>query len=369
MKIGFLSRYDPKNINIWSGSLYHIFHKMMEQNQVEIIGNEILNQLSLFTRANFPSNTFIPVDRYSRSLGQLVSERIDLFEFDLLFLGDLFFNPTAINCPFVLLSDLTTRDQNQMHDAKIDERHIASCAKLEKLSLDSAFRIIYSSEWAKQQAVELYGIDAKKIHVVELGANIPTPTEYLVDVNMDFCRLVFISNDWVRKGGDKLLEIYKILKNEGFPCSLTIIGSNNKEIDLEDSNVTVYSFLDKSKPTDLEKIGKILSESHFLVLPTNFDAFGIVFCEASAFALPSITANVGGVGQAVIDGKNGFLLPSDATANDYAQKIKTVFSERDSYLHLRKSSRIEFESRLNWDVWGEKVNKIFKEAVNEWKTI
>jgi len=38
-------------------------------------------------------------------------------------------------------------------------------------------------------------------------------------------------------------------------------------------------------------------------------------------------------------------------------------------INLRQSSRIEFETRLNWDVWGEKVNKILENTVREWKQL
>jgi len=73
------------------------------------------------------------------------------------------------------------------------------------------------------------------------------------------------------------------------------------------------------------------------------------------------------VSQPVREGKNGFLLPPDATAQDYAEKIKTVFNDRENYIRLRASSRLEFETRLNWDVWGERVNAIFEDVVKEWK--
>ena len=49
-------------------------------------------------------------------------------------------------------------------------------------------------------------------------------------------------------------------------------------------------------------------------------------------------------------------------------KIKSVFGDRKNYLKLRKSSRHEFETRLNWKVWGKKVNKILEDVVYEWKT-
>jgi glycosyltransferase involved in cell wall biosynthesis len=222
------------------------------------------------------------------------------------------------------------------------------------------------SEWIKKRVHDNYNIAPNKIDVVEFGANIPTPQTYSCEISMDVCRLLFIGREWERKGGNTLLEIYQILKNNDFLCHLTIIGVNPPIENKQDENITVIPYLDKSQPDDLNRLCKILSESHFLILPTKFDAFGIVFCEASAFAVPSIAANVGGVGSAIHNGKNGYLLESDATANDYANIITSVFRDKEKYIELRRSSRIEFETRLNWDVWGKRIDEILTNTVNGW---
>jgi len=367
MKIVFLTRFDPKSINSWSGTMYHIYHKLKEKHNVEIIGTEILGQIESFSKNNFSIKSTKKnglVVRNFEKLNRLLSERINRLNCDLAFFGDIFFVPSDINIPLVYLSDLSY-EQIIIHYSVADE-NFETHTGFERLSLDNAFRIIYSSEWIKQKAIEFYAINPDKIDVVELGANIPTPKNYAIETNTDICRLVFIGKDWERKGGDKVLEIFILLQIDGFPCTLTVIGSCPANVS-NIVNLTVYPSLDKSSPSDLDKLCSILSESHFLVLPTNFDAFGIVFCEASAYALPSITADVGGVSQAVKEGKNGYLLPANATARDYAEKIKAVFNDREGYLKLRKSSRLEYEMRLNWDVWGEKVNKILEGTVNQWR--
>lgn len=110
----------------------------------------------------------------------------------------------------------------------------------------------------------------------------------------------------------------------------------------------------------------ILYRSHFLILPTEFEAFGIVFCEASAYGMPSIAANVGGVSQPIREGKNGFLLSPNATAEEYAEKIKLAFSDKETYLKLRRSSRNEDEKRLNWRIWGKKMDKILDKTIKEY---
>ncbi|MFK2249198.1 glycosyltransferase [Bacteroides fragilis] len=114
-----------------------------------------------------------------------------------------------------------------------------------------------------------------------------------------------MGKNWQKKGGDKVLGAYRKLKSDGFRCTLTIIGSIIREPYDEDENLVIIPYLDKSQPEHLERFCNILQEAHFLVLPTEFDAFGIVFCEASAYAVPSIAANVGGVSQPVREGKTG----------------------------------------------------------------
>ncbi len=365
MNIGFLTRLDPKDINNWSGIFYYRYNKLKEKHHVEIIGTELVQQLSSFTTGNFPAGSYFPVDRYVKHLGRLLSERIRLLKCDLIFFGDLFFIPSDINIPFVFCSDLIF-EQVKVHHLKPDERDIEPCMELERFILNRASRIIFCSEWIKKRTIKVYDIDPVKIDVVEFGANISNRINYSIDINMDICKLTFIGKEWKRKGGDRLLQMFKLLKKEKFPCKLTIIGSTPPDEQEYDKDLVIIPFLDKSDKEQSDKLCKILSESHFLVLPTEFDAYGIVFCEASAYALPSITANVGGVSQPVKEGKNGFLLPHDATAQDYADKIKNVFNDRESYIWLRDSSRREFETRLNWDVWGERMDEIFEKTVIDW---
>ena len=368
MNIALLTRMNPNDINVWSGTIYHIYQTLKEKHNVEIIGTEILQQIDFFSKMNHTVITF-PEIKYYEKLSKLLSERINRFDFDLIFLGDVLMNPLTFNIPFVALSDINFEQRKEFFKPPCKEL-TETCLRLEKLFLDKTFRIIYTSEWIKRKTVEYYNIDPKKIDIVEFGANIPTPTDYTIEISMDICRLVFIGKNWEKKGGDKVLQAYIQLKKEGFPCSLTIIGSTPKEaFEDEDDDLIVIPSIDKSKKDQLDELCGILSKSHFLVLPTVFDAFGIVFCEASAYGVPSIATNVGGVGQTIKEGKNGFLMPPDATASDYVEKIKTVFSDKECYYSLRRSSRKEFETRLNWDVWGERVNRILEDAVREHKEL
>ncbi|MCA9447996.1 MAG: glycosyltransferase, partial [Candidatus Omnitrophica bacterium] len=83
--------------------------------------------------------------------------------------------------------------------------------------------------------------------------------------------------------------------------------------------------------------------------------YGIVFCEASAYGLPSITTDTGGVSGVVTNGVNGYTLPPEDRGEAYGKLIYQLLENRENYLELRTKTRLEYDTRLNWRVWGEKV--------------
>lgn len=367
MKIAFVSSFNPHDQKYWSGSLYYIFKTLCKRHEVTWLGANFSNGGYWYHRFLGKSDTYYP-ENFTTIFAKILSKEINQDRFDVVIIKDYFLGiGLEVNVPLVYISD-TTFDLfkpflniNNIYYNKLAET-------TEQQLIDNVDMLLFSSEWAKENAMAHYHAKESKVQVVDFGANIPHPVQYEAEIQMDVCNIVFIGRSWENKGGGKVLETYQKLKAEGFACTCTIIGSTppNKDI-LMDLDLTIIPHLDKSNNENLNQFCNILKKAHFLMLPTQFDAFGIVFCEASAYGVPSITANVGGVSQPIKEGRNGFLLPKDATAEDYARKIKTLFSDKYCYTELRKSSRREYETRLNWDVWGEKVDAILEKTKNKYR--
>jgi glycosyltransferase involved in cell wall biosynthesis len=83
-------------------------------------------------------------------------------------------------------------------------------------------------------------------------------------------------------------------------------------------------------------------------MPSRGEAFGLVFAEASSFALPSIATKVGGLPEVIREGVNGFTFPLDTGPAGYADAIQRIVADRDAYRKLAFSTFSEFETRLNW---------------------
>ena len=127
---------------------------------------------------------------------------------------------------------------------------------------------------------------------------------------------------------------------------------------LPDEGIEVIPFLDKNKGAEMERLHQILLETDFLLLPTRAECAGIVFCEAAAYGIPSISTNTGGVATYVRDGINGYALPVEAGASEYASVMNGIWKDQQEYTRLKKDSRLLYENELNWDAWGQSFKKI-----------
>ena len=95
-------------------------------------------------------------------------------------------------------------------------------------------------------------------------------------------------------------------------------------------------------------------------MPSEAEAFGVVFSEASAYGMPSIAKATGGVTSAIINGKNGYALDPQSDENDFANLIYELFNDFEKYNHLALSSYHEFKTRLNWETVGEELVRLMK---------
>ena len=279
--------------------------------------------------------------------------------------GEMAFLETDI--PIVLAEDATFA---AMHN------YYPSCSNLlrwseregylvQELAYKKARVLLYPSQWAADSAVRDCGVNERKVHIVPFGANLddlPPRDTVLARRKSDRCRLLLVGVDWERKGGSIALETLWRLEELGIQAELTVCGSE-PPLTCMHERIRVIPSLDKHDERQRKELERLYMQADFLLVPSRQECYGIVFCEASAFGLPSITTGTGGVAGAVIDGVNGFRLPYTARGNEYAQLIAKVYTDDRCYANLVRSSREMFESRLNWDAWGITVRDILLKFV------
>jgi glycosyltransferase involved in cell wall biosynthesis len=217
--------------------------------------------------------------------------------------------------------------------------------------------LLYPSEWVARSAIDHYGADPGRVHVIPYGANLDEvpPREAATGRRPgERCRLLFLALEWERKGGDIAFATLLELEEVGIRAELVVCGATPPAA-IRHERLVVLGRLDKNDPAQLERLVDLLATSDFLLRPTRAECYGIVFCEAAAFGLPVITTATGGVTTIVRHGENGLALPLDAGPQDYAAAIARLHGDPDAYTAMAVAGRLAYEERLNWGSWAEQV--------------
>jgi glycosyltransferase involved in cell wall biosynthesis len=287
---------------------------------------------------------------------------------------DVIFAPAAsseisllkTHLPIVYLSDILFPDYKDYHPSGLNLFRFSTSEvdQIERLAMRKAAAFICPSEWTGKCAASTYGIPPERIHVLAFGANlqqVPSYEDATRRKDRKVCRLLLLGVNWEAKGGPIALDALKLLLEAGIEAELTVCGCV-PPVGVSHPKLTVVPFLSKRDPAQAAKLVSLLQTSTFLILPTQAEAFGIVFCESSAFGLPSIARNTGGVGGAVEDGVNGYKIDSAAGAEAYAQIIMDLYQDPDRYHALCVSARKAYDSRLNWEAWGRGAQRVLEGA-------
>ena len=226
----------------------------------------------------------------------------------------------------------------------------------ETMAFERCALIVFSSDWAAETARQHYPRSAHKMIVIPWGANLEVTPDHatvhraIAHRSRTTLELVFLGQEWERKGGALTLEIVAALRDRHLPVRLSIIGSTPTIPTALVPYVQQFGYLDKHNPADRDRLYQTLLQSHYLLLPTRAETYGMVFCEAAAFGLPAIATRVGGISTIIRDGVSGYTFDLEATADEYATAIATLWHDDDRYSALAHQARHAFETRLNWAI-------------------
>jgi glycosyltransferase involved in cell wall biosynthesis len=239
----------------------------------------------------------------------------------------------------------------------------------EQSALQRCKLALYASEWAAKTAITNYQVDAAKVKVIPFGANIDCDrTEDDIKTiikakTTDKCKLLFIGIDWKRKGGDVAVKVAEELNRSGLKTELIVLGCEPKTEEPLPEFVRTCGFIDKSTSQGRKQFNNLMEESHFLILPTKAECYGLVLCEANSFGVPCLTTDVGGVPTIIKQGLNGKCFDVQADIGLYCRYVCDLFTDYSQYINLSLSAFNEYKTRLNWQVAGKTVKKLVSDIV------
>ncbi len=103
-----------------------------------------------------------------------------------------------------------------------------------------------------------------------------------------------------------------------------------------------------------DDLAAILANSHILVVPSDYEGFGIVYLEGMSFGLPAIATTSGAACEVIADGVNGYLIaPNQAVA--LAAHLRELHTDRAALVRMSLAARERFLSHPTWDESMAKV--------------
>ena len=292
--------------------------------------------------------------------------------------GNVIFSPSTLpladlrtDLPVTFCADACFGAMLNYYDAysRLSAAQIRFAEEAEARALQRATLAVYPSRWAADTAIRHYGISADRVAVIPFGANFggnnreTEVAQWIGDRDTRTLKLLFVGREWERKGGDLVAEAARQLVARGLNVQLDIVGIKVPMRWQRHEFIREHGLLSYSNPAGLAQLRKLFSEATFLFVPSRAEAFGMVYCEANAFGLPAITTATGGITEIIRDGVNGYGLPMEAEAGDYARVILSAVENQDRYRELALSSFREFKQRLNWDVYCERYLSLLREKV------
>ena len=310
-----------------------------------------------------PTHTFVGASLLSKSLDKTAIESCDVL-----------FAPFSSEClykldtskPIVYLSDATFGLMVGYYFNDLSPKAVRQGNMVEQTAIDKAAEVVVSSEWAAGSVISDYHKDPDKVHVLKFGANIDEkdirPEIFNYNGHLD---ILFLGVDWVRKGGQTAVDACRWLNEHGVPATLHVVGVKNLDRKVRDlSFVDHIGFLDKNNPDDYHRLVEIIRGCHCMLHPAIAECSAIAFCECTAFGVPVFSQRTGGVGDYVIDGRNGYLLQSGASGADFGSRIKACL-ESGELERMSVTAQSVYKERLNWNVWAEEMALIIARAMSE----
>lgn len=213
---------------------------------------------------------------------------------------------------------------------------------VERRTLTSAAAVACWSRWAADSVVQDYGVSIDKVF---LHRPCVGPFTHARPANRRAggpLRIVFVGNDWDRKGGPRVLAWHQarwIGKAEFHICSKTAPRDDSLK------GVVWHGAVPHAK-----LMSEVLPSMDVLVMPTIRDTFMIAAQEAQAAGLAVITSRIAGLQELVVDGVTGALAqPSDDAA--FIGAVERLIADEALLETQCADAKLHADRDLNGQIW------------------
>ncbi len=236
----------------------------------------------------------------------------------------------------------------------LNPRHRA-ILNLEKAILDPAHTrmILTNSQLSKKIIREYYQYPADRIHVVYNGVDhLQFSPAKRPPARAGTPRLLFVGQDFKRKGLSPLIEALSEVKRAGCDFTLMVIGTDNPAAyKRKAQRAGIGGNIIFKGPTF--QIQNAYLDADLFVFPTLYDPFANVCLEALACGLPVLTTSTNGASEVITKGSDGYVVPGDPAtlASSLAEKIsafcRLTVTQRETMSQAARAKAARFTIEAN----------------------
>jgi glycosyltransferase involved in cell wall biosynthesis len=112
---------------------------------------------------------------------------------------------------------------------------------------------------------------------------------------------------------------------------------------------------------DIHDYVAVFAGATLFVLPSEYEAFGLVLLEAMAAKVPIVATRVGGIPEAVAEGETAMLVPY-GNVWELRRAMKTFVSDRALARRFGRAGRERVEQNFSWDRTVDSLSAIYQEV-------
>ena len=221
---------------------------------------------------------------------------------------------------------------------------------------ERAAGVFTMGHWLADYLINECGLPEGKVHPVGGGSNLPYSGRNVHSFDPDAPVYLFVGRDFQRKGGPDVLEAFSAVRRELPKSRLLIAGPAAEPRGTDDVGAEWLG--DCSN----ERVGELLDAADVFVMPSHFEAYGIVFGEALSRGVPCVGRDVCEMPYFIHDGENGVLVHSD-DSQELAQAMLRCASNE----HIRRTSELESADAAKVYSWDAVASRIADVITRDWE--
>ena len=244
----------------------------------------------------------------------------------------------------------------------------------QRVDLQAADRIVANSRFTAG-LVEQAGVDRGRIHVIHPGCDSerfrPRPIDRALRERLLGARaggrvVLTVGNLVERKGHDMVIQALARVIRRVPDATYLIVGEGPYRDDLDRLARTagVRDRVVFAGRVDTDELPDIYALSDVFVMPSrvrpaacDVEGFGLVFLEANACGKPVIGGRTGGIPEAIVDGKTGFLVEPESVA-DIVEHLGIILTNNELAGEMGRQGRTRVKTHFSWAEAASRIQEL-----------